>query len=242
MKLYDEQIAHVKALLKGFDVTSLEQNTIWPDVGRHNLILRNEMAYELGGRELPAVSFLGVTSSGGLLLENDALLCGRDLDQITEDSPYARITILQVEDSFFQKKDLLYDSIKRFTNTRYQVNPKGYMNRISTGSNHEPVRVSKEALKEGLDFSAIAKLYADAYKKHPEVIRVQVAFVTDPNFPYGDLIRQIHRTDEITSALDHILRDIKMDCSSCKLQTICNEVEGMREMHFRDIEKKYAIM
>ena len=31
-----------------------------------------------------------------------------------------------------------------------------------------------------------------------------------------------------------LLRDIRMDCSSCKLQPICNEVEGLKELHFKN--------
>ncbi|MDF2674051.1 MAG: dehydrogenase/acetyl-CoA synthase beta subunit, partial [Clostridiales bacterium] len=115
---------------------------------------------------------------------------------------------------------------------RYKVNPKGFMSRISTSNKHEPVRVSKTALEEGLSFAKVARLFLDAYKAYPEVITVQVSFVTLPNFNYNELARLAQKNDEITTALDHILRDVKMDCASCKLQSICNEVEGMKELHF----------
>lgn len=234
MKLYNEQILKVKELLKDFPSLELDiSEKLWPDVGRQNLVLRNEMSYELGGGRLPAVSFLGVTSSKELVSNQSVTLYGKDLNQIKEDTPYARITLLQVEGTFSDHGEAIYDAIRRFANTRYLVNPKGFMSRISTGSNHEPVRVGKEALEEGLNFSVVAKLYMDAYKRHPEVIGVQEIFITLPDFPYQDLLWQVKKNDEITTALDHILRDVKMNCASCKLQTICNEVEGMRELHFK---------
>lgn len=234
MKLYNEQISNVIAMLAAKDGKTLDLNsTPWQEVGRQNLVLRGEMSYELGAGTLPAVSFLGVTSSIELVSGYDAILYGKDLNQIDRDTPYARITLLRVEEESMEKGQAIYDAIRRFSNTRYQVNPKGFMNRISTSSNHEPVRVSKVVLEEGLSFAKVARMYLDAYKAHPEVIGVQVIFVTLPDFHYNELARIALKSEEITAALDHILRDLKMDCSSCKLQVICNEVEGMRELHFR---------
>ena len=31
---------------------------------------------------------------------------------------------------------------------------------------------------------------------------------------------------------NHALKDVNMDCGSCGLQEICDEIEGLREMHF----------
>lgn len=233
MKLYNEQITNVLALLHERTSQKLNiQTADWQEVGRQNLVLRSEMSYELGAGTLPAASFLGITSSKELIHSDDALLYGQDLNQIYHDTPYARITLLLVKEEFVDSS-ALYDTIRRFANTRYQVNPKGFMNRISTSNNHEPVRVSKSALEEGLSFANVARMYLDAYQAHPEVIRAQVMFVTLPDFHYIELARLTQKNEQITSALDHILRDFKMDCSSCQLQAICNEVEGMKELHFR---------
>ena len=234
MKIYDEQISKVIALLNAEIGQKLEiDSTPWQDAGRQNLVLRGEMAYELGGGTLPAVSFLGVTSSKELVASSGAILYGQDLSHISADSPYARITLLNVDDELMGKGEAIYDKMREFINTRYKVNPKGFMNRISTSSNHEPVRISKEALENGLNFAKVAALYLDCYKAHREVIAAQVIFVTLPDFNYSELISLAQRNDRVTAALDHILRDVKMDCSSCKLQVICNEVDGMKELHLK---------
>lgn len=234
MKLYNEQISNVIALLPEKRSQELDLcDASWPEVGRQNLVLRSEMSYELGAGSLPAVSFLGVTSSKELVPESGAMLFGQDLNQLSHDTPYARITLLRVDEAFTGTGQAIYDAIRHFAKTRYQVNPKGFMSRISTGSNHEPVRVSKSALEEGLNFAKVARMYLDAYQTHPEVMGVQVMFVTLPDFKYDELVKLAKKSDQITSALDHMLRDVKMDCSSCKLQSICNEVEGMKELHFK---------
>lgn len=234
MKIYDEQIASVLNLLSVHESQCLEiDEDKWPDVGKQNLVLRSEMAYELGAGELPAISFLGVTSSIDLVPGDSASLYGIELDQISEDTPYARITLLRVEDACMGKGVAIYDAMRRFIYTRYRVNPKGFMSRISTSSNHEPVRVSLVALTEGLRFSNVTRLFLEAYKTHCEVISVRVIFVTLTDFNYVELMRLTQRIDQITAAHDHILKDIKMDCRSCKLQPIFNEVDGMKEMHFK---------
>ena len=234
MKIYNEQISNIITLLNAEIGQKLETNgTPWQDVGKQNLVLRGEMSYELGAGTLPAVSFLGVTSSKELVPTDDAILYGQELSQISTDTPYARITLLRIDDELMGKGEAIYDAMRNYINTRYKVNPKGFMSRISTSSNHEPVRVSKAALENGLSFAKVARLFLDAYKTHREVIAVQVIFVTLPDFNYSELARLAQKNDQITTSLDHILRDVKMDCSSCKLQLICNEVEGMKELHFK---------
>lgn len=235
MNIYNEQISKVLKLLQAETGQRLKTNgNLWQDVGKQNLVLRGEMAYELGAGTLPAVSFLGVTSSKELVPTDSAILCGEDLLQISTDTPYARITLLRIDDELLGTGEAIYDAMRHFANTRYKVNPKGFMSRISTSNNHEPVRVSKTALEEGLSFSKVARLFLDAYKAHPEVIAVQNIFVTLPNFDYGELVKLSQKNHQITTALDHILRDVKMDCASCKLQVICSEVEGMKELHFTE--------
>lgn len=228
MNIYNEQISKVLKLLQAETGQRLEtDDNLWQEVGKQNLVLRGEMAYELGAGTLPAVSFLGVTSSKELVSTDSTLLYGQDLPTISTDTPYARITLLRIDDELLGKGEAIYDAMSRFANTRYKVNPKGFMSRISTSNNHEPARVSKTALEEGLSFSKVARLFLDAYKAQPEVIAVQIIFVTLPNFNYGELVKISQKNHEITTALDHILRDVKMDCSSCKLQLICSEVESL---------------
>lgn len=234
MKIYNEQISKVLTLLNEENGRKLNvEESLWQDVGKQNLVLRGEMAYELGGGTLPAISFLGVTSSQDLVPSDSVMVYGNDLYEIKSDTPYARITLLRINDELMGKGEDIYDAMRRFINIRYKVNPKGFMSRISTNSNHEPVRVSRTALREGLNFAKVARLFLDAYKTYEQILSVQIIFVTLPDFNYRELARLIQRNYEITTALDHILRDVKMDCSSCKLQTICNEVEGMKDIHFK---------
>lgn len=232
MKIYDESVEKVLALLKDLPKTQLLASD-WADVGKQNLVLRNEMAYELGAGALPGVSFLAITTSEALVPEPGMFLYGPDLPEIRADRAYGRLVLLRVKEGLFQSGEAIYDGMRAFRKVRYEINPQGYMSRVSTSTNHEPIRVSRKAIQAGLNFSKVAHLYAQSYGALEQVEAVQVIFVTATDFDYEGLKALSRRTEEITSALDHVLRDVQMDCGSCKLQTICNEVEGLKDLHFK---------
>ena len=106
------------------------------------------------------------------------------------------------------------------------------MMRISAASQREMVRVGKTALEKGLGFEQVGKLFLQSYHKNPQVEAVKLVFITLSDFPYEELEIYIKKAEEITKAIDHILKNLSMDCNVCSLKQICDEVEGMKELHF----------
>ncbi|QFJ54447.1 carbon monoxide dehydrogenase [Pseudobutyrivibrio xylanivorans] len=235
MKLYDESI---KSLLDSVDFSEARKldivNTNWEDVGDHNLILRADMAFELGGGTYPAVSAMGVTSNSEFVPADEVILIGPDLKDIKADQPYARISIVRVDDANMGDGNALYNAIRKIEYVRYHINPKGYMTRISAKGGREPVRVSAEAIKEGLGFAQVGKLFLDTYHENQNIEAVKLIFITDPNFDYKSLSERAKHLEDITGTIDHIFKNVTMDCGSCSLQKICDEVEGLRELHFKE--------
>ena len=233
MKLYDESI---KELLAGLDFSKAKNldmlNMDWEDVGDHNLILRADMAYELGGGTHPAVSAMAVTCNNEFVNGDEVLLIGPDLNEIKNDTPYARIAIVKVAEESLGDGNALYNAIRKIEYVRYHINPKGYMTRISASNNREPVRVGKDAHKDGLDFAKVGKLFLDTYHENKNIEAVKLIFITDPAFDYKSLAGQAKHLEDITGAIDHIFKNVMMDCGSCSLQKVCDEVEGLRELHF----------
>ena len=233
MKLYDESI---KELLAGLDISKAKSldivNANWKDVGDHNLILRADMAYELGGGTHPAVSAMAVTCNNEFVNGDEVLLIGPDLNEIKNDTPYARIAIVKVAEESLGDGNALYNAIRKIEYVRYHINPKGYMTRVSASNNREPVRVGKEALEDGLDFAKVGKLFLDTYHENKNIEAVKLIFITDPAFDYRSLAEQAKHLEDITGAIDHIFKNVMMDCGSCSLQKVCDEVEGLRELHF----------
>ena len=59
-----------------------------------------------------------------------------------------------------------------------------------------------------------------------------------PEADYPGLRAQARKVTDITRSLSTILDGIPTDCDSCGLREICDEVEGMRELHFQQAGKK----
>ncbi|SCZ77009.1 carbon monoxide dehydrogenase [Pseudobutyrivibrio xylanivorans] len=235
MKLYDETIKCIMSSLDGAPLKQLDiVNANWADAGDHNLILRADMAYELGGGTCPAVSAMGVTASTELVSADEVYLLGPDLSEIKEDQPYARIALVRVAEDSLGDGNVLYNAIRKIEYVRYHINPEGYMTRISASNGREPVRVSREAIDKGLGFAQVGKLFLDKYHENKNIEAVKLIFITQPDFDYKALAENSRHLEEITGTIDHIFKNVTMDCGSCSLQQICDEVEGLCELHFKE--------
>lgn len=239
MKLYDETIKEWLKILDSLQGRELDvkKGEDWKDIGNANMILRSDMAYELGGNHLPALSGMTLTADTSLVPRDEVLLYGKDLGEIHEDTPYARLAVLRVKEDSMGEGNALYQAIRKMEYTKYHLNPEGFMMRISAASQREMVRVGKTALEKGLGFEQIGKLFLQSYHKNPQVEAVKLVFITLSDFPYEELEIYIKKAEEITKAIDHILKNLSMDCNVCSLKQICDEVEGMKELHFGNTQQ-----
>ena len=205
-----------------------DPDACWPSTERSELIMQSEQAFELGGSGTSSANFTCVTTTENLILKDEVVLCGKDIPEITGDVSFARIVLLGVKD--IGDEDAAHAAIQQMDFVRYHVHPKGYMVRVSAESNQERVRVSKSAVAGGMNFKNIGNTYIRAYKENGNVLNVRIIFLTDQ-----EVIKEFNKTAntvfDITNALSHILDGIDLDCANCDLKPICDEVEGMREMH-----------
>lgn len=234
MEIYNECLTGVEQLLSQYPAKRLDitGNAVWKDSGKNQIILKSDTAYELGAGTMPAVSSIALTDSAQFVPDDEVLLIGRDLPDIREDTPFARIALIRVDESEMGSGEALYQAIRKIEFARYHLHPDGYMPRISAFTHREAVRVSKKGLKDGLNFAKVGKLFISEYKKHAPVRAVKLLFVTDPDFPYERLERIMEKSEQITTALDHIMRDIRMDCAACSLKAVCDEVEALCDKDF----------
>lgn len=236
MKLYDQIISNILALCQHTTARSLPVCHVdWPDLGKENLIFRQNMAYELGGSggRLFALGATAVTDDPTLVAEDEIVLIGRDLPEITEDTSYARIALVRVAPDTLGEGNALYNAVKQMEFVRYHVSPQGFMTRVSLINGTESARVSRTALEKGLTFTQVGNLMLQQFHRNARIVSVKLLFITDPAFPFPALKEAVRETEKITKAMDHILKNGMTDCDSCSLQKVCEEVEGMKELHFR---------
>ena len=72
-----------------------------------------------------------------------------------------------------------------------------------------------------------------AFRKNPCVRAVQLFYITQEDFDYQALSRYTKEAERITKTIDHIAKTSLMDCRSCSLKSVCDEVEGLKDLHFR---------
>lgn len=251
MKLYNQDI---KRLQKYFATLSFQElnskDLSWPVLEKEELLLRLDTAFELGGGSYKAVSGVAFTADEKLVPTSGVYLSGPDLSEITSDCSYARITLIRLKKDCMQDEDGLHRVLRKIEYTRFHLFLKGYMMRISSAKEREPVRVSKAVVSklstptgakhkddkhEVINFSKVGSRWIEAYKKHPDVEEVAVYFVTLPSADYVELQKISHRFEQITDSTNHIFDGLAMDCNVCNLKEICDEVEGLKELHFSKI-------
>ena len=230
MDFFNSLIAEVNNLIdclkrKSF---SYEKSGTWQDIGYNEVILQRDTAAELEG-----VGFNLITTRS---VNDEIVVIGDDIPVIHGNRKFARVCVIQVEETEEQQK--AYNLIRKIEYTKYHVFPEGYMIRTTSRSHKEAVRVSEKAVKNGIDFSKVGNLLINKYKKNSAVKGVKVIFVTDENADYKAFEEIARKNNDITETLNHVMNSVNFDCDTCKLKPICDEVEGMKELHFKTSGKK----
>ena len=226
MEFFDSLISEVSAVADASHKTAYcySKDSLWPDVGYSQVILQRDTAFELDG-----VGFNLVTSSD---IDDGIAVIGDGLDAICNNRKFARICLVQIEKSDDEQE--YYKVIKKADYVKYHFFPEGYMIRTTSRSHKESVRIAKSALKKGISFEKVGNLLISKYKENTNIKAVKVIFVTSPQVDYKALEAMAQKTTAITETLNHVMNSIRFECDSCNLKPICDEVEGMKELHFKN--------
>ena len=236
MFLFDHEIEEFLSLIEQAEAKELPvTDALRKDAGKNNMVFANESAYELGGGNELSLS-VDLPTSNSTFIDHDGIcLFGKDLSEIEGDTPFARITLTAISDDDL-KGDELYDRLEKIRFTKYRVSPEGYMLRTAIGDK-EKVRVSKDCAA-GSNFSQIGSAYIKAYRQLPFVKNVMIFFFTGESPLYEELQKISEKKKGITDAVDHILKGMVInDCNACSVKELCDQVEGMREIHQEQDQK-----
>ena len=233
MELYNSLIKDTLAFLeKGQPkVWDYNERDCWKDLGSSELVMQRDAAFELGASGKGSANYVLFTSNPEFVNKDQVMLYGPDLREIKGEVDFARIVLLRVG-ILDDDDEKVYRVLKDIEFAKYHVYPEGYMVRMSPENYREQVRVSKQAIKRGISFRNIGNSYIREYKKDVNVLNAMVIFLTAPGFDYAGMKAAAKKANDITNTLTHILEGLPTDCSVCSLKGICDEVEGMKELHF----------
>ncbi len=240
MELFNSCIHESEELLRGSspEKWAYDLSACWKETDRNELVMLREAAFELGGSAKSAVSYSCFTTDERLVGSDEVWLYGPDLSEIKGDCAFARIVLFSIQD--VGEEDEAYRALQDIEFVKYHVFPKGYMIRALSEDNREQVRVSKDAVRAGISFKNVGFDYIRKFREKENVRSVRVMFVTEPKADYASLRTLARKVNDITRSLSTILDGIPTDCDSCGLREICDEVEGMRELHFQKAGKNTA--
>ncbi len=225
MALYNGFINRLNELVKEKKELSRSTKNL-QDGSKNDIIFGKDTAFELGGSQKPCVSTLAVSSD--MHFSNKTYLVGRDLPQITGDSPFGKIVLAEIDEQ--TDDDTAFNTVKELEQIKYRFYVRDFMTRASALNMREQIRVGKNAVKNGVTFADYGQKLIDAFLQNEKVKSVEVVFITDFD-GYRELNSVAEKIKDTTSALNHILDNVMFDCSSCNLKPICDEVEGMKELH-----------
>lgn len=236
MKLYDSTIQ--KSLeLAGSELKSLPVSSSWKNLDEKVFLFPDDGAIELGATGKDSGYLIAYTTDEKLVEKDEILLRGKDIKDLSGDVPFARIAIILLDEDSeqsFGKEQKVYRVLRDIEYKRYKVNPDGYMIRVNTNLLREGGRVSKSAKANSLSFSDVGTILKGAYKQDKNVKAVKQIFITDPSFDFAAFSQVAKLNEGITVTLDHILKNLKMDCATCSFKDICDTIEGMRDVHKRE--------
>jgi len=238
MKLYDDVIAAIRALLpdKPDSYCLFDPALCAPSGDKNAILFRSDMAFELGGSGKPSVNS---TLFGAVpAMQDEVVLYGKDLCFLTQDTAFSHLTLVQLKNE--DEATLRYEKLQDIAFCQFQLYPEGYHIRISPSAGKEQVRVAKAALQKTPPLSLLnvgCSLIA-LLKAQPDVLAVKTVFITDPAVDHAALAALARKAKQITEAVQHTLEMNSLDCASCKMKPICDEVDGLRALHFKQEEAR----
>lgn len=231
MNLYDDLAKDILDKVKDGKSLSFEDSD-WNQIKDLEIIFKNDTVFELGEDLLFGLSGILYSSDDSLIDKDEVILLGDDFNNINKNKNYARIVLINYDDSNLKSTNSLYQKLRKIDYARYHVLPEGVMIRISSLNKKESLRVSKRAIKNNLSFAHLGKQFIDAYHNIENVKFVKIIFINEDSFDYKSLEQLLIKSENITKALDHLVNKINMDCKSCSLQVVCNEVEDKLKNDF----------
>ena len=245
MKLFDKYVKEAAALLQPYlneyGQAVEADGACWPLASRNAFIMERDTAVELGGYPKESVNLI-VSSSSELPFdleeftqildfahamrdENGRSAC---MDCAETHQSFGKIVFLQTEEL---TDDKVYDFQQAVQLADLRLYLEHVMSRTSSRQYQMNLRIGRKAAEEGLGLDAMVRTMRQHFLQIPGVKDAAVILLAGDSPLYKDLLPIAEKVKDVTAALNTMFEGIDMDCGSCSLNEICDEVEGLREMH-----------
>lgn len=229
MSIHDKYTKEIKDNLDtlGTPLTILN-DTKWTMLEKSDYLLDSETYLELGTIKDNSLSFSVCSSEFDF--EDKIVLIGNDINSLSgKVENYAKVVMVNMEEN--EDTNTTFKQIKEIERIKHSIIFSETMLKASSIEGRECFRISKTAHKNGFNFSIIGSELIKKLKSYDYVKSVAVYFIVDKQELIYELKSYPNKINMLTEALNHIFDDIILDCESCAIKEVCDEVDGMRESH-----------
>lgn len=231
INIFDDKISEVMDIIKssGEKTFNYNNNNCWPTEKKAPFLLQKETSIELGHHPSDSAAFLAVTDTKGFIGKNQISIVGNDITELSGiNHSYGKIII--IESNNIDSKNT-YEEIKKLEHIQYSIHLSGIMSRVSMGYARENIRIGTKAMENRVNFEKIGNTIINKFLKNDIVKCVKVIFICGPLDIYKEISKIYENVRERVIALNTIFDGIDLDCGTCNLSAICDEIEGLRELH-----------
>ena len=235
MNIFDNYILAIQNALSLAEISRLDFSKIkWELTEKNTFLMERDTAIELGGYPKESVNIIVPSSDMYSLINfDDGIYCIGDPSLLSKKAVEKHISfgkIVFLETNGLAEKDY-YDFTQSELLTDSRVRMKDVMLRQSPVNYNTNLRISKKAVKNGFDAKIMGTVIYDAFHALENVSHVTVLLIFGDSPLYRQLFEIAENIKEATLTINHIFDGITMDCGRCDVKEICNEIEGMRELH-----------
>ena len=236
---YFDDVRHILASGKFKEqagISFFDSELAWPRGRPGDIILSLDAVIELGHPQTESLAFLMWTDSPDKVSDGGITVIGPELSELASGkAPLGKITLIGGHGF---TEDNAYERFQEMDMVRTRLSLQGHMLRAVPQQNREWSRISKDALKKGFSLKMLGNELIREYRKLEYVDAVEVIYLTTSAEDIQRLRPTGEKVSQIVRAMNKIFDNLELDCAACDYSDVCDEVEGLRDMHKRALDKR----
>lgn len=230
MDMFNPCILSAREIISDHTMIPVDPNgELWPIVDKTPFIMERDTKIELGGHPKESVSLIlsssdvDLSDMPELSFIGDPLLMGRE-----SHISYGKVVLLKTDDF---SEDLIYDYLQSAQMADVKMRFKDVMLRTSSQQFYTNMRISKTAASAGFDAYKMGRTMLRQFENVPHVTRAKIVLIFGDSPIYKKLISVAENAKLVNVAIYNRFEGMDMECESCAIKPICDQVEGIKKMH-----------
>lgn len=236
MDMFNPCILSAREILSDLNSVPVEPyGELWPIVDKTPFIMERDTKTELGGHPKESVSL--ILSSSDIDLSDMSELSFIGDPSLMNREPhisYGKVVLLRTDDF---PEDGIYDYLQSAQMADVKMRFKDVMLRTSSQQFYTNMRISKAAASAGFDAYKMGRTMLKQFKDVPHVTDARLVLIFGDSPVYKKLISVAESAKLVNVAIYNRFEGMDMECESCAIKPICDQVEGIKKMHESKLKK-----